>query len=243
MRLNSIPILFIKASLNFRRTLKKINMKNIQDILKRVFDFALAIIFILLFSPLLLIIAIAVKLDSKGPIIFKQLRLGRNGKEYYIFKFRSMIVDAEKQGTGLFNYANDPRVTKVGEFIRSTSLDELPQVFNVLKGEMSFVGPRPPVNYELGNYKDFEGDLKKRFRVKPGVTGYAQTNGRNEISWDEKIIFDNKYIEDFYKWGILLDIKIVLITIVKVFKNEGGYELEENLEKDKARSIEIEKKE
>jgi lipopolysaccharide/colanic/teichoic acid biosynthesis glycosyltransferase len=111
-------------------------------------------------------------------------------------------------------------------------------VFNILKGEMSFVGPRPPVNYELGNYKDFTGDLKRRFRVKPGVTGYAQINGRNEISWDKKIIFDNKYIEEFYKWGILLDIKVILITIVKVFKNEGGYELEENAELDKSRILE-----
>lgn len=207
-------------------------MKNILDIIKRGFDFIFVIVFILFFSPIMLIIAIAVKLDSKGPIIFKQLRLGRNGKEYYIFKFRSMIVDAEKQGTGLFNYANDPRVTKLGKFIRSTSLDELPQLFNVLKGEMSFVGPRPPVYYELGNYKDFDGNLKKRFSVKPGVTGYAQINGRNEISWDEKIIFDNKYIEDFYKWGILLDLKIIIITVVKVFKNEGAYELKENSEKD-----------
>jgi len=207
-------------------------MKDILDILKRGFDFIFVIVFILFFSPLMLIIAIAVKLDSKGPIIFKQLRLGKDGKEYYIFKFRSMIVDAEKKGTGLFNYANDPRVTRLGKFIRSTSLDELPQLFNVLKGEMSFVGPRPPVYYELGNYKDFDGNLKKRFSVKPGVTGYAQINGRNEISWDEKIIFDNKYIEDFYKWGILLDFKIIIITAVKVFKNEGAYELKENSEKD-----------
>ena len=153
-----------------------------------------------------------------------------------------MIVDAEKQGAGLFNFRNDPRVTKVGELLRSTSLDELPQVFNVIKGDMSFVGPRPPVNYELGNYNDFNENLKKRFRVKPGITGYAQTNGRNELSWDDKIIYDNQYIQDFYKWGILLDIKVLIITIYKVFKNEGGYELEANYEKDNARSIDIESK-
>jgi len=217
-------------------------MRKIHNIIKRIFDFISAIIFIIVFAPILLFVAIAVKLDSKGPIIFKQLRLGKNGEEYFIFKFRSMILNAENQGTGLFNYENDPRVTKVGNFIRNTSLDELPQVFNVLIGNMSFVGPRPPVNYELGNYKDFTGELKKRFRVKPGVTGYAQINGRNEISWDEKIIFDNKYIEDFYKIGILLDIKIILITIIKVFKNEGGYELEENSKVDQPRVINESKK-
>ncbi|MCT4665854.1 MAG: sugar transferase [Flavobacteriales bacterium] len=210
-------------------------MKKLYDFSKRVFDIICSIFGIIVFLPVLILVAIAVKVDSKGPIIFKQLRIGRNGKEYYIYKFRSMVVGAEKKGTGLFNFENDPRVTKVGNFIRNTSLDEIPQLFNILKGDMSFVGPRPPVNYELGDYKDFTGDLKARFRVKPGVTGYAQVNGRNEISWDEKIIFDNEYIEDFYKWGVLLDIKIILITIIKVIKNDGGYETAENAEKDRKR--------
>lgn len=209
----------------------------VHNFFKRIMDIIGALFFIALFFPIYIIIAIIVKIDSKGPIFFKQLRLGKDGKEYYIYKFRSMVVNAEKMGTGLFNYANDPRVTKVGNFIRNTSLDEIPQIFNILKGDMSFVGPRPPVNYELGNYKDFTGELKKRFRVKPGVTGYAQVNGRNELSWDEKIVFDNKYIEDFYKWGILLDIKIIFITIIKVIKNEGSVELEENAKADSARRL------
>lgn len=210
-------------------------MKTIHNVIKRVFDVLGSLIFLAIFFPLYLIVGFAVIFDSKGPVIFKQLRLGVNGKEYYIFKFRSMVVNAENMGTGLFNYANDSRVTKVGKFIRNTSLDEIPQIFNILKGDMSFVGPRPPVNYELGDYKDFTGELKLRFRVKPGVTGYAQISGRNELSWDEKIVHDNRYIEDFYKWGILVDIKVVFITIIKVLKNEGGYELEENSEKDKQR--------
>lgn len=210
-------------------------MKAVHGLFKRGLDILGALLFILIFFPVYLIVALAVRLDSKGPIIFKQLRLGVNGKEYYIYKFRSMVVNAEKMGTGLFNYANDPRVTKVGNFLRNSSLDEIPQIFNILKGDMSFVGPRPPVNYELGDYKDFTGSLKARFRVKPGVTGYAQISGRNELSWDEKIIHDNRYIEDFYKWGILIDVKVILITIVKVLKNEGGHELEENAEKDKQR--------
>lgn len=210
-------------------------MQLIHNFFKRLLDIIGAIVFITLFFPVYIIVALAVKLDSKGPIFFKQLRLGKNGKEYYIYKFRSMVVNAEKMGTGLFNYANDPRVTKVGNFIRNTSLDEIPQIINIIKGEMSFVGPRPPVNYELGDYKDFTGELKKRFRVKPGVTGLAQIKGRNELSWDEKIVYDNQYIESYYKWGVLLDIKIILLTIVKVLKNEGGHELEENAEKDRAR--------
>ena len=210
-------------------------MKTIHNIIKRVFDIIGSLAFLAIFFPIYLIVGLAVIIDSKGPVIFKQLRLGFNGKEYYIFKFRSMVINAENMGTGLFNYANDPRVTKVGHFIRNTSLDEIPQIFNILKGDMSFVGPRPPVNYELGDYKDFTGDLKLRFRVKPGVTGYAQISGRNELSWDEKIIHDNRYIEDFYKWGILVDIKVIFITIIKVLKNEGGHELEENSEKDKQR--------
>lgn len=210
-------------------------MKAVHGLFKRGLDILGALLFILIFFPVYLIVALAVRLDSKGPIIFKQLRLGVNGKEYYIYKFRSMVVNAEKMGTGLFNYANDPRVTKVGNFLRNSSLDEIPQIFNILKGDMSFVGPRPPVNYELGDYKDFTGSLKARFRVKPGVTGYAQISGRNELSWDEKILHDNRYIEDFYQWGILIDVKVILITIVKVLKNEGGHELEENAEKDKQR--------
>ena len=191
-------------------------MNKFHDFIKRIFDIILAIIFILLFSPIFIVVSILIKLDSKGPIIFKQLRLGFNGKEFYIYKFRSMIVNAENKGTGLFNYKDDPRVTKFGKFIRNTSIDEFPQVFNILKGDMSFVGPRPPVNYELVNYKDFTGHLKRRFKVKPGVTGYAQINGRNEISWDKKIKYDLDYIKAFYDWGILIDIKVILITIFKV---------------------------
>jgi len=146
-----------------------------------------------------------------------------------------MVVGAERMGTGLFNYSNDPRVTKVGRFLRDYSLDELPQLFNILKGDMSFVGPRPPVTYELGDYKNFDGLLKQRFIMKPGVTGLAQINGRNELSWDEKIVFDNKYITDFRRFGILLDIKILFITVFKVLRNEGSHELEKNAEKDMAR--------
>jgi lipopolysaccharide/colanic/teichoic acid biosynthesis glycosyltransferase len=207
-------------------------MRVLQDITKKLFDIAFSILGILITSPILLLISLAIIIDSKGSIIFKQYRLGKYGKEFYMFKFRSMVENAETMGTGLFNYEDDPRVTRVGQFLRKTSLDELPQLFNILKGEMSFVGPRPPVTYELGNYNEFSDKLKKRFIVKPGVTGFAQIAGRNELSWDEKIKFDIEYIKKYQKWGILIDIKIILLTIVKVLRMEGSYELMENARKD-----------
>lgn len=206
-------------------------------IIKRIFDLVFSIIGILILIPCFVIIAICIKINSSGPVFFIQDRLGINGKVFRIIKFRSMIINAEFTGTGLFNYSDDPRVTKVGKFLRDLSLDELPQIFNIFKGDMSFVGPRPPVVYELGSYSDFDATLKRRFKMKPGITGYAQITGRNELSWDEKIKFDNEYITDFSKWGLVVDLKVIFVTAIKVLKNEGGYELQENAEKDLARMI------
>ena len=210
-------------------------MKRFHDITKRIVDIVFGIIGLLVVSQLFIIIAIAIKIDSKGSVFFKQARLGIDKKPYMIYKFRSMITDAENMGTGIFNMKNDSRVTKVGQFLRDTSLDEFPQFINIIKGDMSFVGPRPPVTYELGDLDELTQEFNDRFRIKPGVTGLAQVSGRNELSWDEKVKFDNQYIEDFYKWGILLDIKLVLLTIWKVAKNEGSHETSENVEKDMAR--------
>lgn len=209
----------------------------IHNFLKRVFDLIFGIIGLILVLPILLFVAIAIKIDSKGSIFFKQARLGKHKKPYMIYKFRSMIENAENMGTGIFNMKNDSRVTKVGQFLRNSSIDELPQFINIIKGDMSFVGPRPPVTYELGDLDNLPKEFEDRFRVKPGVTGLAQITGRNELSWDEKVIYDNKYIDSFYKWGILLDIKIILLTILKVLKNEGSHEIPENVEKDMARII------
>jgi lipopolysaccharide/colanic/teichoic acid biosynthesis glycosyltransferase len=210
-------------------------MKQFHDIVKRLFDVVFGIIGFVFVSPLFVIVAIAIKLDSKGDIFFKQARLGKDKKPYMIYKFRSMVTNAENMGAGIFNMKNDSRVTKVGQFLRDTSIDELPQFINIINGTMSFVGPRPPVTYELGDLDDLTQEFNDRFRIKPGVTGLAQVSGRNELSWDEKVKFDNQYIEDFYKWGILIDIKLVLLTICKVIKNEGSHEIEENVEKDMAR--------
>lgn len=220
-------------------------LKKFHIISKRIFDLVFSIIGILVLLPMLILIAVLIKLDSKGPVLFIQSRLGLNGQVFKILKFRSMIVNAEFTGTGIFNYNNDPRETRVGKILRNYSLDELPQIFNIFIGNMSFVGPRPPITYELGNYDDFTPDLKFRFLLKPGITGYSQINGRNELNWNQKIIFDNEYIKDFYKWGIILDIKVILITIYKVVKKEGSHELLENSHLDMSRidkSIKIKNK-
>ncbi|MBP3819280.1 MAG: sugar transferase [Butyrivibrio sp.] len=193
-------------------------------ILKRIFDICAAGIAMLVLSPLFVMIAVAIKLDSKGPVIFSQGRRTKNGKIFQMYKFRSMVVNAEKLGTGLFNYENDPRVTKVGRFLRNSSLDELPQLLNVFKGDISVVGPRPCVTYELGDYETLNKKYKKRFTVIGGITGLAQARGRNENSWDEKVTLDNRYIDEFKQRGILLDFWIIWETLMKVFHKADIYE-------------------
>ena len=199
-------------------------MVAINKFLKRLFDIVSSGIAIIILIPLWIIIAIAIKKDSKGPIFFKQGSSTTNGKVFHMYKFRSMIVDAEKMGAGLFNYKDDPRVTKVGKFLRKSSLDELPQLFNIFFGDMSVVGPRPCVTYELGDFETLNKKYKKRFQVKAGLTGLAQVKGRNDISWDEKVTYDNQYVDGFKKYGILLDIKILFDSVIKVFKKENIYE-------------------
>lgn len=189
--------------------------------LKRVLDILLSLFACVLLLPLWFIIAIAIKIDSHGPILFKQRRRTKDGQVFNMLKFRSMVVNAENQGTGLFSYSDDPRITRVGNFLRRTSLDELPQLFNVLIGDISIVGPRPCVTYELGDFETLNKKYKKRFEVKGGITGLAQCQGRNENSWDEKVTLDNEYIDRFKEEGIWLDIKIIWLTIVNVFKSKN----------------------
>ena len=191
----------------------------INRLLKRLFDIVSSGILIVLLIPLWIIVSIAIKLDSKGPVFFKQGRRTKDGQIFNMFKFRSMKVNAEKEGAGLFNYANDPRVTKVGRFLRNSSIDELPQLFNIFFGSMSVVGPRPCVSYELGDYDTLNKKYKKRFQVKGGITGLAQCKGRNENSWDEKVTFDGQYVDLFKSEGVWVDIKILWWSVIKVFQS------------------------
>ena len=192
--------------------------------LKRVFDIVSSAIVSIILIPLWVVVAIAIKCDSKGPVFFKQRRRTKNGRVFNMLKFRSMVVNAEQMGAGLFNYKNDPRVTKVGRFLRNSSIDELPQLFNILKGDMSVIGPRPCVTYELGNYETLNKKYAKRFTVKAGLTGLAQVKGRNDISWDDKVTYDNQYVDLFEKYGFIIDIKLLFDSVIKVFKKEDVYE-------------------
>lgn len=199
-------------------------MKIVSLFIKRLFDIISSGILIILLTPVWVIIAILIKKDSEGPILFKQGRRTKDGKIFQMYKFRSMVVNAEKMGTGLFNYENDPRVTKIGRKLRDSSLDELPQLFNIFKGDMTVVGPRPCVTYELGDFDTLNKKYKKRFQVKAGLTGLAQIKGRNDISWDEKVTYDNEYVDMFNKFGFLADIIIGIESVFKAFKHNNIYE-------------------
>src|SRR5699024_2436491 len=192
-------------------------MRQFNLLIKRIIDLFGSLIGIIILSPILIIISLAIELISKGRVFFRQERLGRNGKVFKIIKFRTMVDNAEKVGTGIKTYDGDPRITKVGDVLRKTSLDELPQLFNVVVGNMSIVGPRPPVPYHPREYKNYSEHQVQRFKVKPGITGYAQVKGRNLLTWDERIEYDIEYVN---KQTILLDIKIIMLTIIKVFKKE-----------------------
>ena len=196
----------------------------LNNVVKRAFDILISLTALVLLSPVLLACAIWVKRDSEGPAIFKQDRLTKNGRVFKMMKFRSMVQNAEKTGAGLFNYEGDPRVTRCGRFLREHSLDELPQLVNILKGDMSLVGPRPCVVYELGDYATLNRRFKKRFEVKAGLTGYAQIQGRNDLEWDKKVDFDNRYIDYYRKWGVAFDLYIIVRTITDVFRHQDIYE-------------------
>lgn len=189
------------------------------SIFKRTIDFIIAGIALIVLSPFLLITAILIKLDSNGPVIFKQERLGKNGVPFKIWKFRSMCVGAEKQGTGVYSYKGDARITKVGKIIRATSIDELPQLVNILKGDMALIGPRPALTYHPWPYEQYTEHQKHMFDVLPGVTGWAQVNGRKEVPWPERIELNVWYAKNMSLW---LDLKIFFMTIFKVATNANN---------------------
>ncbi len=190
---------------------------NLFNICKRVLDILIAITAMVILSPALVAIWIAIKLSSKGPVIFMQERAGKNGMPFVFYKFRTMKPDVEPFGPSPKS-GQDPRLTKVGKFLREYSLDELPQLFNVLTGDMSIVGPRPLYISQIPEWNERQ---KKRLLVKPGLTGLAQIGGRAELTREEKLEFDVKYVETT---SLLTDIRIILATIAYVFKRKNIYE-------------------
>lgn len=193
--------------------------------LKSLFDFYFSLFVVIFFSPTILLIGLIIKLEDGGPVFFKQERVGLNGRRFYCYKFRTMVVDAEalkaklvgmnEQDGPVFKIKSDPRVTKIGKFLRETSIDELPQFFNVLKGEMSIVGPRPPVPPEVEKYKRWQ---LRRLSMKPGITCIWQVSGRNNVKFDEWMKMDMQYIDS---WSLKQDFKIILQTIGVVFLRTG----------------------
>lgn len=183
---------------------------------KRMLDVIFSLTTLIVLSPLLLVIAITIKLDSPGPVIFKQKRLGKYGKIFSIYKFRSMCVDAEFKGSGVYSGKNDDRLTRVGKVIRALSFDELPQAINILLGDMSFIGPRPPLTYHPWPYEEYTDEQKRMFEVRPGITGWAQVNGRKGVEWHKRIELNIWYVDHM---AFLLDVKIFFMTIFKVFTN------------------------
>lgn len=194
-------------------------MKTVNLFIKRFFDIVGSFILLIVLLPVLLVIFILVKITSKGPAFFKQERLGKDGKVFQIIKFRTMVVDAEKKGDGLFIYdPADKRITGIGRILRKTSMDELPQLFNVIKSEMSLIGPRPPVTYHPYTIEEYDEYKIRRFQVKPGITGLAQVRLRNGGTWDERIEYDIKYVDN---WSLLLDVRILLETLIVVLKQKN----------------------
>lgn len=215
--------------------------RRVAIVVKRIMDIIGSIVAIILFAPVILIIAIAIKLTSKGPVFFRQERIGQHGKPFVLLKFRSMFMNNDTSvhqewfqnfytgnaqrhktdddnGNGTFKLPNDPRVTSLGRLLRRTSMDEVPQFFNVLKGEMSLVGPRPPIRYEVDAYKAWHRG--RILQAKPGITGLWQVNGRSRVAFDDMVRLDLKYART---WSIWLDIQILLKTPAAVFFGEGAY--------------------
>ena len=186
---------------------------------KRFFDTIVSFLALCVLILPMLIVALIIKLDSPGPVIFKQARVGKGGRVYWMYKFRSMCVGAEQQEGGVYCTKGDKRVTKVGKFIRATSIDELPQLVNILKGDMALIGPRPVLTYYPKKWEEYTPEELKRFDVLPGVTGWAAVHGRKTNTVEARFQYDNYYVDNLSLW---LDIKIFFMTIKAVLTNEGN---------------------
>lgn len=181
--------------------------------MKRLLDVLISGLALIVLSPVLLIAALAVRLDSKGPVIFRQTRLGRGGGEFTMLKFRTMVENAEFTGTGVYSGRGDARVTRVGRILRAISIDELPQLINILRGDMSLIGPRPPLTYHPWPLSEYTREQRRMFDVRPGITGWAQVHGRKEVEWHERIRLNVWYVDHL---SFALDCRIFFLTIFKV---------------------------
>ena len=199
-----------------------------KNYLKRFIDIVISLGVLVILSPVFLVTAVAIKLNSKGPVIFKQRRLGRDGKEFDIYKFRSMVQNAEHTGSGVYSGKGDARVTAVGRIIRATSIDELPQALNMLKGDMSLIGPRPPLTYHPWPIDEYTPEQKRMFDVRPGITGWAQVHGRKDVEWHKRIELNVWYVDHV---SFLLDLKIFFMTIFKVATNADNENIGETVTK------------
>ncbi len=187
--------------------------------IKRTFDIVASVIGLVILFPILFITWLIINLESRGGAFFVQERLGKGGKPFKMYKFRSMVVGAEKQGTGVYSFKGDARVTKVGRIIRATSIDELPQFINIIKGDMSLVGPRPVLTYHPYKWGEYPEKGLKRFEVRPGVTGWAQINGRKTVEWDKRFEYDAEYVERQSFW---FDLQIIFLTVWRVVANKDN---------------------
>lgn len=186
---------------------------------KRLLDVLISGFALIILSPLLFVTAIAIKISSPGPVLFKQQRLGLYGREFTIYKFRSMTVGAEHTGSGVYSEKGDPRVTAVGRVIRMTSIDELPQLVNVIKGDMAIVGPRPPLTYHPWTIGQYTEEQLHMFDVRPGITGWAQVNGRKTVEWPHRIELSVYYARNV---TLAFDLRILALTVLKVLQHEDN---------------------
>ncbi len=185
-------------------------------VVKRFFDIVISALGLIVLSPVMLVSAILILLTSPGPAIFKQTRIGRGAKEYTIYKFRTMRVNSEHTGSGVYSDDSDPRMTGIGKILRKTSIDELPQLLNILKGDMSLIGPRPPLTYHPWPVEEYTEEQLRMFEVRPGITGWAQINGRKDVEWHKRIRMNVWYVDHV---SFPLDLKIFFTTVGKVFTN------------------------
>lgn len=199
-----------------------------RDHVKRVLDLVIAVPVLIVAAIPMAITALAIKLDSPGPVLFKQERIGKDGKVFKMLKFRSMVVNAESMGSGVYSGKGDSRVTRVGKVIRATSIDELPQLFNVLRGEMGLLGPRAPLTYHPWKYEDYTQEQLHMFDVRPGFSGWAQINGRKEVEWNHRIELNVWYVRHV---RFSLDAKIFFMTIFKVLRNADNENVGETVKK------------